>query len=96
MEVLDRLFTVFLETGASYPWVLGEGVRLAALGAGIGRGASLALAQVAQGVVVDAPVWDVRLAGAAGASMLAVASAAAFIPAHRASAVDPIVVLRNE
>ena len=75
--------------------VLGEGLRLAAIGAVIGIGASIVAARVLKGVLVDAATWDSRLLGAAGAIMLAVAAVAAFVPARRAGAVDPIVVLRD-
>ena len=76
--------------------VIGQGLRLAALGAAIGLGASFALARLAERLLPDAPAWDARLVGIAGIIMLAVSAAAAFIPARRASAVDPMVVLRNE
>jgi ABC-type lipoprotein release transport system permease subunit len=49
-----------------------------------------------QGVLVDAAAWDPRLLAVAGAVMLAAAAAAAFVPARRAGAIDPIVVLRND
>ena len=75
--------------------VLGEGLRLAAIGAAIGIVASVAVARMMQGVLVDAAAWDPRLLGAAGVIMLAVAAVAAFIPARRAGAIDPIVVLRD-
>jgi putative ABC transport system permease protein len=76
--------------------VVAEGLRLAALGAMIGLLASFAVARVARGMLPDAPVWDARLIGVAGIVMLAVSAAAAVVPARRAGAVDPIVVLRNE
>ena len=76
--------------------VLGEGLRLAAIGAAIGLVASFAIARVAQGLLPDAPAWDARLVGVAGIVVLASAAAAAFVPARRASAVDPIAVLRND
>lgn len=76
--------------------VLGEGLRLAAVGAAIGLVASFVVARLAQGLLPDAPAWDVRVIGAAALIMLIVSAAAAFVPARRASAVDPIVVLRND
>jgi ABC-type lipoprotein release transport system permease subunit len=47
-------------------------------------------------VIVDVTPWDPRILAAVTVVMLAVACLAAFLPARRASAVDPIVVLRQE
>jgi ABC-type antimicrobial peptide transport system permease subunit len=76
--------------------ILGEGLRLAGIGAGIGIVGSVALAQLSKGLLVDALPWDPALPGAAGLIMIGVAALAAFIPARRAGAIDPIVVLRND
>lgn len=46
--------------------------------------------------MANARPWDPRLVGAAGLIMMAVAMMAAFVPARRAAAVDPIVVLRSD
>jgi ABC-type lipoprotein release transport system permease subunit len=45
---------------------------------------------------VDAPARDLRLPAAAAVVMIAVTLLAACIPARRAGAIDPIVVLRND
>ena len=76
--------------------VLGEGLRLAAAGAAIGIAASIAMAQLARGLLADVTAWDPRLPAVAGVVMIAVAAAAAFVPACRASAVDPIAALRTD
>jgi putative ABC transport system permease protein len=76
--------------------VLGEGLRLAALGAVIGIAVSWAAARLLQGVLVDLAAWDPRLPAVAGIITIVVAAIAAFFPARRASAIDPIVVLRND
>jgi len=76
--------------------VLGEGLRLAAIGAGIGLAATLAAAQFLQGLVAGVSASDPRLLAASAVLMTAVAGLAAFLPARRASAVDPIVVLRDQ
>ena len=84
------------DSGRVMRLVIGEGLWLVALGGAIGLGASFALARLAQSLLPDAPAWDARLVGVAGIIMLAVSAAAAFVPARRASAVDPMVVLRND
>jgi predicted permease len=76
--------------------VLGEGLRLAALGAVVGLVASSAVARVAEHLLPEAPASDARLTVAAGIIMLVVAAVAAYIPARRAGALDPLVVLRND
>ena len=76
--------------------VVGEGLRLAVAGAAIGLVASTLIARLMQGLLVDAVAWDARLLGVAGLIMLATAAIAAFVPARRASEVDPMVVLRME
>ena len=46
--------------------VLGEGLRLAALGAVIGLAASFAIGRLAQSLLPDAPAWDARVSVVAG------------------------------
>jgi ABC-type antimicrobial peptide transport system permease subunit len=65
-------------------------------GAAIGLAASVAVARLMQGLILDAAAWDARLFGIAAAIVLATAALAAFVPARRASEVDPMVVLRME
>lgn len=77
-------------------FVLGEGLRLAALGVLIGLAAALAAGRVTRSVVVEVSPADPRILGVVAAAMLAVAALAALLPARRASAVDPMVVLRQE
>jgi len=76
--------------------VVGQGLRLAVAGAAIGLAASVAVARLMQGIILDAAAWDARLLGFAAVIMLATAALAAFVPARRASEVDPMVVLRME
>ena len=76
--------------------VLGEGIRLAVVGAAVGLVAALAVVRLLRGLVDGIAEPDGRIFLAAGATMLIVAIAAALVPARRASTVDPIVVLRSE
>jgi len=75
--------------------VLGAGLRLAGIGAAIGIAAALALTRLMQGLLVGVAASDPRIIATGAIVMLVVAAAAAWLPAHRASAVDPIVVLRE-
>jgi predicted permease len=76
--------------------VLGEGLHLAAAGVLIGVIAAVAAGRVTRSVVIDVNPTDPRILGAVAIVMLAVAALAALVPARRASAVDPMVVLRQE
>ena len=76
--------------------VLGEGLRLAAIGVGLGLLGAAALGRLTRSLVVDVNPSDPRIFVAVATVMAVVACLAAFLPARRASAVDPIVVLRQE
>jgi putative ABC transport system permease protein len=76
--------------------ILGEGLRLIALGVGIGLAAAFGLTRLMSSLLFGVPPTDP--ATFAGVSLL-LASAALFacwIPARRASRVDPVVALRTE
>ena len=75
--------------------VLGEGLRLAGIGAVLGIAAALAAGHVLQSLLVGVAATDARVLAIGAAVMLAVAGVAALLPARRAAAVDPIVVLRD-
>jgi putative ABC transport system permease protein len=76
--------------------ILGEGLRLAVIGVGIGLLGAVAARRLTRSLVVDVSPSDPRILASVGTLMLVVACLAAFLPARRASAVDPIVVLRQE
>jgi putative ABC transport system permease protein len=82
--------------GALIALVVGEGVRLAAAGAALGLGGALAEARLMRGLVVGMEPADPRVLAGVVILMMAAACVAAFVPARRASSVDPIVVLRAE
>ena len=76
--------------------IVGDGLRLALGGAAIGTAAAIAFTRLLQGLLAGVAPTDPRALGTAVVVMLAVAAAAAWLPARRAAAVDPIVVLRAE
>ena len=76
--------------------VLGEGTRLALVGVAAGLAASLALSRVTSSLLFGVDANDPVTFGAVALLLALVAIAAAYIPARRASAVDPLVALRSE
>jgi putative ABC transport system permease protein len=75
--------------------ILGEGLRLAAVGAAVGIVAALGAARLLQGLLVGVAPTDPRVLVSGALAMLVAACAAAWLPARRASTVDPIAVLRE-
>jgi putative ABC transport system permease protein len=76
--------------------VLGRGLRLVAIGAAIGIAASYALTRLMSALLYDIkPTDPVTFAGVT-LLLFVVALAACWIPAHRATRVDPMVALRYE
>jgi ABC-type antimicrobial peptide transport system permease subunit len=76
--------------------ILAEGVRLAVAGVVIGVIGALAAGRLTRSVVVDVNPSDPRILALVALTMLIVAVLAAFLPARRASAVDPVIVLRQD
>jgi len=76
--------------------IVGDGLRLACSGAAIGLAAAIALTRLLQGLLAGVAPTDPRVLAAAAGVMVAAAAAAAWLPARRAGAVDPILVLRAE
>ncbi|MGE5433905.1 MAG: ABC transporter permease, partial [Candidatus Doudnabacteria bacterium] len=76
--------------------VVGQGLRLAAIGIAAGCAGALAVGQLLKSLLYGLPARDaLTLAGAA--ALLAIAAAAAcWLPARRASRVDPISALRAQ
>ena len=95
-----REIGVRLAIGAAPPRIvrviLSEGLWLAAAGIAIGVAGALAAGRLTRSLVVDVSPSDPRILAVVAFAMLIVAGLAAFLPARRASAVDPVVVLRQE
>lgn len=73
-----------------------QGTRLAAIGVGIGLIIALLLTRFAESVAADLGTVSGGVLAGVSLLMAAIAAGAAFLPARRASAVDPINVLRND
>jgi predicted permease len=76
--------------------VLGQGARLAGLGAAIGLAAAFAATRLMRNLLFGVTPGDPIILAAVVLITMSVALLAALVPARRAAAVDPVVVLRNE
>ncbi|MGO8792322.1 MAG: ADOP family duplicated permease [Terriglobia bacterium] len=76
--------------------VVGEGMRLVAVGMGIGLAGSLALARVLRTLLFGVHPTDPVTLAAVSAGLALVAALACYLPARRATKVDPMVALRYE
>ena len=76
--------------------VLRESARVAAIGAGAGIIAGLVLTRAMRGVLYGVSAYDPVSFGGSAVALILVALAASYIPARRATRVDPMVALRYE
>lgn len=76
--------------------VLGQSLRMVLLGLGVGLLASLALTRFLSGQLYEVNSTDPSILIGVSMLLLGVAIVAAFVPARRASRVDPAMALRTE
>lgn len=84
------------QPGAVILMVLRQGMALTLIGLAAGAAASLALGRMAGGMLVDVRAADPATFAAAAAFLAAVAMLASFVPARRATRVDPMAAVRCE
>ncbi|NIN11719.1 MAG: FtsX-like permease family protein [Gemmatimonadales bacterium] len=72
------------------------GIKLTVIGIALGLAGAVALSRVMAGLVYGISPTDPTTFAAISASMLVVAMAACYLPARRATRVDPMVVLKGE
>ena len=76
--------------------IVGGGMKLAAIGVVLGLVGALALSGAVRTMLFDVTPLDPASYGITALVLLAVAVLACYVPARRASRVDPIVALRSE
>jgi putative ABC transport system permease protein len=83
-------------TGRVLRMVTGEGLRLATIGVGIGLLASLGLMRLLASQLYGVGATDPVTLGATAAILVGAALAASYLPARRATRIDPMIALRTE
>lgn len=76
--------------------ILGEGTRMALIGVAIGLAAAFALTRLMSSMLYGVSARDPLTFSAVALFLTGIAIAACYIPAHRATKVDPMVALRYE
>lgn len=76
--------------------IIGNGMALALVGVAIGLAAAFALTRVMAGILFGVTTTDALTYVTVSAGLIAVALLACYIPARRATKVDPLVALRYE
>jgi putative ABC transport system permease protein len=76
--------------------VLWRGISLTLIGVGLGLGAALALTRVLKNLLFEVSVTDPEIFALITLLLVGVALIASYIPARRATKVDPLQALRHE
>ena len=82
--------------GEMMKMILGQGMRLVLAGVAIGLAAAYGLTRLLAGLLFGVKAGDPLAFGAVAVILTAVALLAAFVPAQRATRIDPILALRQE
>jgi putative ABC transport system permease protein len=76
--------------------VLRQGALIVAVGLVVGVAAAVALTRYLEGMLYDLPTLDVATFAVVAVAFAAVAMVAAYLPARRATAIDPLAALRYQ
>ncbi len=76
--------------------ILGQGLRTVAIGVGVGIAGALALTRTVESLLFGVTATDPLTFGAVTALLVATALLACWVPARRATKVDPMVALRSD
>ena len=88
--------TLGAQRSAVLRMVLANGLTLAAVGLAVGLTASLAATPLLRSLLIGVSPWDPTTFVAICAALCAATVVASWVPASRATRVDPVVALRHE
>lgn len=84
------------DAGRVLRMVLGQGLRLVGVGAAVGLLGAVATSRLLTGVMVGVDAGNPLVYALVAMGLVAVAAAASYLPARRATRIDPIEALRPE